>query len=1125
VLFLLIIGYGNIVSQNIFPDTLVFGAGHNFPPYAFIDENGTPQGFSIDLINAVAKEMDLEIKIKIGNRNDIINEFEKEGTIHIVDMFYSPDRETYLDFSITLNIIYDEIFVREENLGIKRLDDIAGKKVIIKANAFAEEYIKENNLDVELVFVETESDALIELSNGIGDVAIVSHRIALGFLKNPELTNIYSLEMPELPREYCFAVTHENHHLIRVIDVGIIRLMESGEYAQLEAKWFGNKFENLINKYWINAVLILIILGLIIIIIIYGLQRLVKIKTNELKFSENRLKLISKILGSQINKVSPKEQALALLDNVKETFETDAAIIRILEGENLKHYVSVGINSENIVESISADIGFGRDIINTREVLKVINVDSYNPHGVVSEQYPSVHIFKSYLGAPLIVDNQIIGIIGLYMENAIRDFSQLDVEHLLIVANKLAILIKNVQLFDENEKHKDVLVKQIKSLKETKEILKASEERYRRLFEDSPISLWEEDFTEISHYLDKLKKDGVRDFREFFDKNPHEVANCSKKIKILDVNKATLEFNEAKSKKELLGNLDKTFTQKSFEIFKEELIVLAKGGSYFHSEAEVKTITGKIRAIDLRFFVNYENQVENKSTALIVISDITERKDFEETINKANLIINRSPMVAFLWKNEKGWPVEYVSKGVEKLFGYSTKEFLSQDVSYSDIIFEEDRDIVTQEVLKISNNKNIVSFSHKPYRIVTKENEVKWVEDKTYIRRNSKGNVTHYEGIVFDITEQKVAQESLAKVENQLISVMYNIADGFVMFDSEMNYTYLNPKGAESLGFKASELIGKNYWELFPEAKGTPFANAYEEVLRTKSPVIIENYYEPWDKWFENRIYPNDDGLAIYFSETTQRKKIEHQLENYRNHLEKEVADRTEQLAASNKELKDFAYVVSHDLKAPLRAISQLSFWLLNDYKDKLDEDGKENLSLLVGRVKRLDALIDGILQYSRVGKAREKEENIDFNILVSDIITSLESNDSINIEVENTLPTYIGDSNRFTQVFQNLISNSIKFMDKPLGKIKIGCEENEKFYKLWVKDNGIGIEEKYFDRVFQIFQTLQPRDQTEGTGVGLTLVKKIVNIYKGKVWIESKLGVGTEVYFTLPKKSIKTDS
>jgi light-regulated signal transduction histidine kinase (bacteriophytochrome) len=228
-----------------------------------------------------------------------------------------------------------------------------------------------------------------------------------------------------------------------------------------------------------------------------------------------------------------------------------------------------------------------------------------------------------------------------------------------------------------------------------------------------------------------------------------------------------------------------------------------------------------------------------------------------------------------------------------------------------------------------------------------------------------------------------------------------------------------------------------------------------------------------------------------------------------------------EQLAGANQELKDFAYVVSHDLKAPLRGIETITDWIATDYADKLDDDGKKQLHLLANRAGRMHNLIDGILQYSRIGRVEKEKVQINLNELVPEIIDMLAPPENIAITVENELPTITYEPTRVTQIFQNLLSNAVKYMDKPKGQIKVGCVEENGFWKFSVADNGPGIEEKHFEKIFKIFQTLVLRDEFEGTGIGLTIVKKIVELYKGKIWVESKVGEGSTFFFTLPKQNI----
>ncbi len=239
---------------------------------------------------------------------------------------------------------------------------------------------------------------------------------------------------------------------------------------------------------------------------------------------------------------------------------------------------------------------------------------------------------------------------------------------------------------------------------------------------------------------------------------------------------------------------------------------------------------------------------------------------------------------------------------------------------------------------------------------------------------------------------------------------------------------------------------------------------------------------------------------------------------SHRMRVGKQQAELDEQLKIINQELQDFAYVVSHDLKAPLRAIRNLADWLCADYQDRLDEPGRESLRLLSSRVDRMRNLIDGVLQYSRVGRTEQRVMPVHLARLVPEIIDNLAAPEHVSIRIESALPTIEADATRITQVFQNLLSNAIKYLDKPQGDIVIGCVEQDGFWKFSVRDNGPGIEPKDFERIFKLFQTLGRREDRESTGVGLTITKKIVEMYGGKIWVESEVGRGSTFLFTFPK-------
>jgi len=240
-----------------------------------------------------------------------------------------------------------------------------------------------------------------------------------------------------------------------------------------------------------------------------------------------------------------------------------------------------------------------------------------------------------------------------------------------------------------------------------------------------------------------------------------------------------------------------------------------------------------------------------------------------------------------------------------------------------------------------------------------------------------------------------------------------------------------------------------------------------------------------------------------------------------RKKAEQRQAQLFEQLEKTNQELKNFAYIVSHDLKAPLRGIKTLVEWITTDYADKLDDNGKEQMNLLASRVARMNNLIDGILQYSRVGRVKGEKATINLNELVTEVVDMIAPPENITITVENELPVIECEKTPIMQVFQNLLSNAVNYMDKPQGQVRIGCVEENGFWKFSVADNGPGIEEKYFEKIFKIFQTLSPRDKIESTGIGLTVVKKIIKMYKGNVWVESEPGNGSTFFFTLPEQGI----
>ncbi|MBV8885655.1 MAG: PAS domain S-box protein [Chroococcidiopsidaceae cyanobacterium CP_BM_RX_35] len=227
-------------------------------------------------------------------------------------------------------------------------------------------------------------------------------------------------------------------------------------------------------------------------------------------------------------------------------------------------------------------------------------------------------------------------------------------------------------------------------------------------------------------------------------------------------------------------------------------------------------------------------------------------------------------------------------------------------------------------------------------------------------------------------------------------------------------------------------------------------------------------------------------------------------------------------LEKRNQELDQFAYVASHDLKAPLRAIANLSQWIEEDLREQLTDDTRYQMDLLRGRVHRLEALIDGLLAYSRVGRLETATSKVSVTTLVNEVIDSLAFPPTFTIEVEPLLPTLVTERLLLEQVFTNLIGNAIKHHPRTDGRVQISAQKQSKFYEFAITDDGAGIAPQYHERVFGIFQTLEARDKSENTGIGLAIVKKIVESQGGTVWLESQEGEGATFRFTWPNQPTK---
>jgi PAS domain S-box-containing protein len=369
--------------------------------------------------------------------------------------------------------------------------------------------------------------------------------------------------------------------------------------------------------------------------------------------------------------------------------------------------------------------------------------------------------------------------------------------------------------------------------------------------------------------------------------------------------------------------------------------------------------------------------------------------------------------------------------------------------------------------------------------------------------------------------QQKIAQhrqteKALKKSKEFLTNIINALDDPVFVKDQEHRWFILNDAACEVMGRSREELIGKSDYDLFAKEQADEFWEKDNLVFETGQ----TNVNEEEITWHGN-LHTISTKKSLLIDSVTGKKFITGTIRDIteRKQVELRQDELIKKVDHINKDLKEFASIVSHDLKAPLRGIKTLANWILSDCGDKLGDQANEQMNLLLERVERMYSLIEGALQYSRAGRTEEKRVQVNLNNFVPEIINMVVPPENITVTIENELPVIECEEVHIMQVLQNLLSNAIKYMDKPQGWIKVGCVEQDGFWKFSVADNGPGIEEKHFEKIFKIFQALPTSPYFEGTGVGLTVAKKIVELYDGKIWVESKVGEGSTFFFTLPKQ------
>lgn len=382
----------------------------------------------------------------------------------------------------------------------------------------------------------------------------------------------------------------------------------------------------------------------------------------------------------------------------------------------------------------------------------------------------------------------------------------------------------------------------------------------------------------------------------------------------------------------------------------------------------------------------------------------------------------------------------------------------------------------------------------------------------------------HLESMVRDRTAAlETSIKELDESGKRFRHALDNMMEGIQIIDHDWRYVYVNRAVTQHARLSAEQLLGRTMMECYPGFEETKVHGLIRQCMEQGNSFHFENEFifaSGEVAYFEMSIQPVPQGVFILSIETTERKMAELKVKEFNEHLERTVEERTAQLQAVNKELEAFSYSVSHDLRAPLRAVNGFSEMVQQQYGPQLDDNARRLLGIIRDNATTMGQLIDDLLEFSRTGRKELAFTKVDTSALAREVLTEQvqgepERANSVTID---ELPEVNADRQLLKQVFINLLSNALKYSSKKENpQIRLWAEQSEEQITFHLRDNGVGFDMAYSDKLFGVFQRLHSRREFEGTGVGLALVQRIINRHGGSVWAEAELDSGATFHFSLP--------
>jgi PAS domain S-box-containing protein len=537
------------------------------------------------------------------------------------------------------------------------------------------------------------------------------------------------------------------------------------------------------------------------------------------------------------------------------------------------------------------------------------------------------------------------------------------------------------------------------------------------------------------------------------------------------------------------------------------------------------------------YYPPYERWFENriypsKDGLSIFFHDITDRKQAEKALRDSEIryqnLTRVSPVGIF--RTDQDGTTTYVNPKWCQISGLSSEQALGD--GWLNAVHPDDKEKVSLG-WRESTQRHAPSYTD--YRFVQTDGSITWVMGQAVPERNSEGQIIGYVGMITDITERKKAEAAMQASERQLSLIYSNTSDVlfYLAVEARQQFRFISVNSAflKSTGLTEDQVAGKLVQEVIPESALGLVLRNYKKAVRTKKEVAWEEItvYPAGTKYGEVSINPlldvNGDCTHLIGTvhDITFRKQAEQEISKLNAELELRVAERTAQLQAANKELETFSYSVSHDLRAPLRAISGFSQIIARRHRAALNEEGRHYFDNIVQASDRMSYLIEDLLKYSRLGRKVVRRDRVQLASLINEIVQDMQpqlEKQGGRLFIVKELPDVTGDSTLLSQIFTNLLENAFKY-HKPgvAALVTLDYHLADQYMVIEVQDNGIGIPLEHQEKIFNMFQRLHSEEEYPGTGIGLATVRKSVELLGGSVKVKSNPGQGSTFSIRLPKE------